>query len=155
MRIVGLGAEKRQGRFNSLLNAIKTGAIDGPDSPLELSREENRSIAYNLRNLHSRSQLTCKLLLLRLNDEIAGKPQNLDPGDYTVEHVLPQRPGRNSQWRTWFPQPDERERSTHSLGNLVLVTREQNERARNADFARKLVAYFSGSKPEPDRKSVV
>jgi hypothetical protein len=78
---------------------------------------------------------------LRLNDEIARNTTVLDPGDYSVEHVLPQRPAANSEWRRWLPDSEERETCTESLGNLVAVTPRQNDRARNQDFARKREIY--------------
>lgn len=144
LRILGLGADKRLTRFNAVLAAVRDDkALDPTSAAFEFSRDELRNIQYNLRNLHSRSQLTCKLVLSRLNDELAKKPLALDPGDYTVEHVLPQKPGRSSTWRIWFPNADERESYTQSLGNLVLVTRSQNERARNMELSRKLEVYFS------------
>lgn len=150
LRLLGIGADKRQTRFNQVLGAVRAGRIDEPGGPLELSREECRNILYNMRNLHARSQLTCKLLLLRVNDELAAAPQCLDPALYTVEHVLPQRPARNSQWRQWFASADAREAATQSLGNLVLVTREQNDKARNLELARKLDIYFApGADPVP------
>lgn len=143
LRLLGIGADKRLARFQAVVQAIRKGtALDAGHSPLEISREEQRNILYNLRRLHARSQLTCKLVLLRLNDELAGAAQNLAPGDFTVEHVLPQKPGRNSAWRAWFPSADERETCTNSIGNLVLVTRQQNDRARNAELPRKLEVYF-------------
>ena len=143
LRLLGIGADKRVSRFNAVLAAIRSGRLDAPGSPLDLTREESRNIVHNLRGLHTRSQLTCKLLLLRLNDELAGSPQGLDPQLYTVEHVLPQRPNRASAWRTSFPLAEEREACTQSLGNLVLVTRTQNDRARNMELARKLSVYFA------------
>ena len=60
----------------------------------------------------------------------------------SVEHVLPRKSNPNSQWRGWFADPSEREVYTESLGNLVLVTKAQNDRAGNQDFARKLEVYF-------------
>ena len=143
LRLLGIGADKRKTRFRQVLAAVRQGRVDASDGPLELTREEGRNINYNLRSLHARSQLTCKLLLLRVNDEIAGGPQNLDPSRYTVEHVLPQRPARGSRWRTWFAAGEERETATQSLGNLVLVTLGQNSRARNGELDRKLAVYFT------------
>ncbi len=144
LRLLGLGADKRRTRFLALLSAVRIGAnFEAHDSPMELARDELRNIQYNLRNLHARSQLTCKLVLLRLNDELMDKPQQVDPGRLTVEHVLPQKPGRQSQWRTWYPTADEREASVQSLGNLVLVTKEENDRARNLELARKQEIYFA------------
>lgn len=65
----------------------------------------------------------------------------LDPSDYSVEHVLPQRPSATGEWRRWFPDGEEREACTESLGNLVVVTQRQNERARNQEFQRKRDSY--------------
>jgi hypothetical protein len=154
LRLLGLGADKRLSRFRGVVRAIHNGNVfDSRTSPLDLGRDEQRNILYNLRNLHVRSPLTCKLVLLRLNDELAGVPQNLSPPDLTVEHVLPQKPSRNSVWRTWFPTADEREACVNSVGNLVLVTRAQNEMARNNDLARKLTAYFeNGAVPHITRE---
>jgi hypothetical protein len=143
LRLLGMGTDKRLARFHAVVLAIRRGvALDARNGPLQLSREEQRNILYNLRNLHTRSPLTCKLVLLRLNDELCGVPQHLSPADYTVEHILPQKPGRTSAWRSWFPSADEREACTNSIGNLVLVTREQNDRARNAELTRKLEIFF-------------
>jgi hypothetical protein len=98
---------------------------------------------YNLRDLHARDASTAKHLLLRLTDHMAGNPQSFSfPDDMSVEHVLPRKSNPNSQCRGWFADPSERESYTESLGNLVLVTKAQNDRAGNQDFARKLEVYF-------------
>ncbi len=143
LRLLCIGAGKRTTRFAGVLSAIGDNSLFDPErSPCILTRDEQRHITYNLRNLHERHPLTCKLVLLRLNDELAGSPQHLDPVEWTVEHVLPQSPGRNGLWREWFPDNDERELLTQSLGNLVLVRRSQNDKASNQDFARKKAVYF-------------
>lgn len=146
LRLLGIGADKRASRFRAVVQAIRRGTVmDDPRSPLELGRDELRNILYNLRNLHLRSPLICKLVLLRLNDELAGSLQSLSAADFTVEHVLPQKPGRNSAWREWFPIAEERERCINSIGNLVLVRRRQNENARNRELSDKLEIYFGSS----------
>jgi len=150
LRVLGIGSDKRATRYRAVLEAIRVGRIDHPTSPLDLSRDEQRLIAFNLRTLHTRSQLACKLVLLRLNDLMAGQPQHLDPAAFTVEHVLPQKPGRSSQWCEWFPRTDERAQCTQSIGNLILVSRDENEQASNLDFARKLEIYFGkGAERQP------
>ena len=63
---------------------------------------------------------------MRLNDLRTGKA--VSTGDLTVEHVLPKKLSAGSPWRPWFPIPEVRERCTDSLGNLVLVTKEQNDK---------------------------
>jgi hypothetical protein len=93
--------------------------------------------------MHGRHASTAKHLLLRLTDAKAGKPQSSSlPSNMTVEHVLPKKLRAHSQWRDWHPDPEVRERCTDSLGNLVLVTKDQNDKAGNHEFARKLEVYF-------------
>jgi hypothetical protein len=153
LRLLCIGTNKRAGRYNDILLAIHGGTLFDPKStPCILDRDEQRHITYNLYNLYERHPLTCKLVLLRLNDELAGAPQNLDPKEWTVEHVLPQSPGRKSLWRTWFPDPNERDSFARSLGNLVLVRRSQNDRASNQELDHKQAVYFSG---RPDSMPVI
>lgn len=144
LRILGVGSGRRAQRFGAVITAIRGGQdLRAATSPLNFSREELRTIAFNLRDLHVRSAQTAKLVLMRLNDEIAKAQQSAALQDYTVEHVLARRHGANSQWRTWYPNPQEREACTESLGNLVLVTKAQNDKAGNLDFARKREVYFN------------
>lgn len=145
VRLLGIGGSKRARRFGAVVAAIRDGRDLGQtDSPLELTRHELKTIQHNLRDLHDRNAPAAKHLLLRLNERKAGGAAfSLTPGEVTVEHVLPRKLGANSQWRAWHPDPAERERSTESLGNLVLVTKAQNDRAGNQDLARKLDVYFN------------
>jgi hypothetical protein len=144
IRILGIGGSKRAGRFGAVIDAIQAGRdVMGDDSPLQLTRAELRTIQHNLGDMHGRHASTAKHLLLRLTDAMAGKPQSLSlPGNMTVEHVLPKKLSSASAWRSWHPDPEERERCTNSLGNLVLVTKDQNDKAGNHEFARKLEVYF-------------
>jgi hypothetical protein len=149
LRILGHGTNRRVARFSAVVHAMRDSqSLKGAASPLALSREELRTIHHNLRDLHARSAPMAKLVLLRLNDQMAGGPQALPIEDLTVEHLLPRKPGVNSPWRVWFADPAERDQHTESLGNLVLVTKAQNDRAGNLDFARKKEVLFkAGSTP--------
>ena len=142
LRLLCYGTSKRKRRFAEVVDLIKSGTpIGTSEPPFRLSREETRNIGYHLRSPYKRDQQVCKLLLLRLNDEMSRSTTLLDPGDYSVEHVLPQRPGAASEWRRWYADAEEREMCTESLGNLVAVTQKQNDRARNQEFARKREIY--------------
>src|SRR5262245_11302413 len=144
MRILGMGTKRRAARLGAVINALRQDSdLWTPGSQLMLTREEQSTIRHNLRDLHARSAPLAKLVLLRLNAEIAGRPQDLPIEDLTVEHILPRKPSANSRWRQWFPDPAERGRCTESLGNLVLMTRAQNDRAGNQDFARKQQVLFA------------
>lgn len=142
LRILCLGNGRRVRRFGAVVEAIKSGAALKPDAPVfRLTREEMRSLLHNLKNLHGRNAQVCKLILLRLNDGLLDRTTVLDPAVFTVEHVLPQRPSATSEWRRLFPDGEEREACTECLGNLVLVTQKQNDRARNQELAAKQAIY--------------
>jgi hypothetical protein len=142
LRVLCLGAGKRVRRLGNIVAHIKSRAPVTPgEGPFQLSRDELRNIGYHLRTMYRRDAQVCKQLLLRLNDELTRSTTVLDPKDYSVEHVLPQRPGATSEWRRWFADAEEREACTESLGNLVAVTQKQNDRARNQEFSRKREIY--------------
>jgi len=146
LRILGHGTKRRASRFGAVVHAIRSGRdLKGAASPLNLAREELRTIHHNLRDLHARSAPMAKLVLLRLNDHLAGSQQIGPFDDLSVEHLLPRKPGINSPWRECFPDPGERDRHTESLGNLVLVTKAQNDKAGNLDFARKKDVLFNAA----------
>jgi len=148
MRVLGLGSDKRQARMQQIRAAIEKGrAVMAENGPLDHTAEEIRNIRHNLRDLHPRSQLSCKLVLMRLESEISGDAKRLDAEELTVEHILPQKPARTSIWRNWFTDAEERQACTGSLGNLVLVPRALNERARNQDFERKHAIFFAANAP--------
>jgi Protein of unknown function DUF262/Protein of unknown function (DUF1524) len=141
LRLQCLASNKRTARFQPLIKAI----IDNPEAglnnlPFPLENKERRHVAMNLGRLHDRNAQICKLVLLRLNDEIAGGLQNIDPEKYSVEHILPKNIGADSEWQRLFTV-DQREKSLQLLGNLTLVTKSQNERAANMDFAGKREIY--------------
>jgi hypothetical protein len=144
LRILRMGTKRRAARLGAVISALRQGSdMRAPASQLMLTREEQSTIRHNLRDLHARSAPLAKLVLLRLNEEMSGRAQNVPIEDLTVEHILPRKPSTNSRWRQWFPDPSERGRCTESLGNLVLMTRAQNDRAGNQDFARKQQVLFA------------
>lgn len=150
MRLLCAGTGKRVRRFADIIEVIRSGEpIDSTHPVFQLAREETRSIAFHLKDLHKRGPKICKLLLLRLGDEISGTLTNRDPESYTIEHILPQRPSATSEWRVWYPTSEERSQCVESLGNLVLISQEQNDKARNASFSAKKAIYVQAPDNAP------
>ena len=143
VRLMGLGGEKRGQRMAAVTALVSGGnSALGPWPPLQLSRDELRTIAFSLRDLHKRSPQVCRLVLLRLNERLGGV---IIPADVvlTVEHILPLKVAANSRWRSDFPDADARLKLATCLGNLTIVTGPVNERASNHDYARKCEIYFA------------
>ena len=150
MRLLCAGTGKRVRRFADIVDAIKSGQpLIESHAAFQLSREESRSIAFHLKDMHKRGPKICKLLLMRLGDVLAGTLSDADPDLYTIEHILPQRPSASSEWRRLFPTAEERAQCVESLGNLVLISQTQNDKARNASFAVKKVIYADAHETAP------
>jgi hypothetical protein len=142
LRLQCLASNKRTARFQPLIKAINDNpGIDPSALPFALTDKEKRHVSVNLNRLHERNAQVCKLVLLRLNDEIGGGLQYIDQDKYTVEHILPKNAGSDSDWQQRFT-PEQRDKSLQVLGNLTLVTRSQNERAANMAFSGKKAIYF-------------
>jgi len=149
-RLLCAGSGKRVRRFADLVKAIRSGEpIDETHPALQLTRDEVRSIAFHLKDFHKRNPRACRFLLLRLGDELGGPAPAVDADLYTIEHVLPQRPSASSIWRQWFPNAEERSQLVDSLGNLVLITQQENDKARNASWETKKEIYAKAASRAP------
>lgn len=138
-------ATPRALRYADLLRELAAG--EGLNAPaFELSAGEK---ADTLRRLDGDLYLVTKVrryVLLRLDETLANGPGvTYDHKLITVEHVLPQNPGQNSQWLERFDD-DHRTRWTHRIANLVLLNHAKNSQAQNYDFELKKQKYFTGKR---------
>jgi hypothetical protein len=134
----------RVDRYARLLADLDGGA--GADAPaFELSADEAEETVELLNgNIYWANSRLRKYLLLRLEEVIAAKGAPiLQSKNITIEHVLPQNPKMNSNWRTLFSE-EQRELWTHRFGNLVLLNKHKNPSASNLEFEAKKEKYFKG-----------
>lgn len=145
MLIRGVYATPRQQRYMDLLKQLVAG--DGLDSDnFDLSEREILETRDALNGDIYLSTRIRRYVLLRLDSVLADDPgASYDHKIITVEHVLPQSPAVDSQWARDFSQ-DDRDKWTHKLGNLLLLNRRTNSRARNYDFETKKEKYFTSKK---------
>ncbi len=146
MEISRVGVNDRIERFSRLTKSVETkGDLFAASSALQLNSAEQYATYTVLsgplyETLYSRALSS---VLMRLDSLVAGGGASYEYETITVEHVLPQSPLPNSEWLTWFPNPEIRASSVHQLGTLVLLTRKKNSSASNYEFARKKEAYFT------------
>lgn len=142
LMIVRAGINERIGRYSQLLSAIEGGEdLFAPDSPLQLSPDEQGNVLKTLDGDLYLIQKIRRYVLLRLDAALSGGEAFYNLSNITVEHVLPQNPG--SEWIKWFPTQEERERYVHRLGNLVLLSHAKNSAAQNYEFGLKKKTYFT------------
>lgn len=65
------------------------------------------------------------------------------PNTISVEHILPQNPTNDSQWRKDFNDENLAE-WTDKIGNLIIISRRKNSSQGNKDFIEKKKKYFAG-----------
>lgn len=140
--IIQLTPTQRISNMNDVLKAIE--AAKQPDDVLaskvfDFQREQLVTLLDGA--IYGRR--FAKYVLLRLEYLLASHaaPLNL-PDEISVEHVLPQNPGKESQWAKAFNEA-EREAWLHRLGNLMLLSRRKNTSLGNLDFAEKRARYFA------------
>lgn len=146
MLIRKAGVNERIERFSRLTAAIEAGDdLALPDSALQLTPQEQyatwAALDGPLYQTHSARALG--VILLRMDALVSDGSKTMAHDLVTVEHVLPQQPGPDSQWLKWMPSVQERALWVHKLGNLALLNRKKNSAASNYDFDRKKQAYFS------------
>ena len=141
---------ERISRYAMVLQAIERGdPLRQDGSPLQLGIVEKAAILRTLDGPVYRLPRVPQPLLLRLDGLVAGAEASYNRPVISIEHVLPQNPRDNSQWREWFPDDEERELWTHRLANLALLSRRKNFSASNWDFERKKKEYFTSGNVTP------
>ena len=137
--IRGANVNERIRRYAEVIGSIEQGAdLSEEASPLQLKQGEKTDILHRLDG-----GIYNMPLLMRLNSlRYEGEPPDDLAWATSIEHVLPQNPSADSEWMRNFPDETERVRWTHSLANLVLLSRRKNSQASNWDFKRKKEVYF-------------
>ncbi|HCH5919349.1 DUF262 domain-containing HNH endonuclease family protein [Vibrio diabolicus] len=132
---------KRIERMNDIIRAIEAAQdadeVFGDRTPFSFD-QDGFSRAVNAAVYGRRFT---RYLLLKLDYLYADHSQRMSLEFLSVEHILPQNPKVDSQWRIDFTD-EQRSEWTHRLGNLVLITTKKNTSQGNNDFEIKKKKYF-------------
>ncbi|WP_170287618.1 DUF4357 domain-containing protein [Aquibacillus halophilus] len=135
----------RMSKYSQVLKEMEIGVdVFSERSTLELSNEERIDVISQLNGdvYISLKDTAKRYILLRLDSLLTKGQPYYNHSVITVEHVLPQKPNEGSEWLKVF---DKTEDCVHKLGNLVLLTRQKNSKAKNFDFEKKKASYFQAS----------
>lgn len=144
LMILRSNINERIERYSRLLNAIEQEEdLFNSHSPLQFTPEESNNIVKVLDSDLYLIKKIRRYVLVRLDAALSEGEASYNFSNITVEHVLPQNPGANSEWMKWFPSEQERDQYVHRLGNLVLLSSAKNTLAQNYDFDVKKQKYFT------------
>jgi hypothetical protein len=135
----GVRKDERYSRYTDLLASIK----DAKEAATVLGAvkfdEEAVRTACAATNFYSTGY--SKYLLLRAEILASELDQEREFAVRSVEHVLPQSPKPDSEWRKKFSDEDIAA-VVHKAGNLVLLSKGKNSAASNREFAEKKEKYL-------------
>ncbi len=111
--------------------------------PLAIPRDEARRARERLAGRFG-SYGQRRAIALRLNAALAGGRTIPPESDATVEHVLPRNPPEDSYWLITWPDAARRREQCDTIGNFVLLTNRENQKADRLDYRVKKEIYFNG-----------
>lgn len=142
--VCGITPTIRLDAMNDILKTIditNVNNIDNLISDKELFQVDVNEFKKNIEGNIYKKQFA-RHLLLKLEYLLSDNTVHLSGYNYiTVEHVLPQNPKDDSQWKKDFNEID-REKWTNRLANLVLISQKKNSALGNSDFVEKKKVYL-------------
>ncbi|OYR16258.1 HNH endonuclease family protein [Brucella thiophenivorans] len=142
------GFNARLEKFRSLIEAIQRDDFDGDSSKLEamhLSDKEMKDFREALNgDIYSKLPKARAALVLSLEKLMNDQSAIFEYRNVQIEHILPQRPAKNSDWLTLFADQEIRDDWTHRIANLAPLYSRKNPAASNYDFNKKKEVYFFG-----------
>lgn len=112
----------------------------GPKGALDLTDGEHLKLLATLNKSRKRDRQR-RLLLIRLEAAMPGGHHLQMTDDVTVEHILPRAGG--AWWNERFPDTAMRNEAAHLLGNLTLITYDQNSTAAARPYPEKRKVIFN------------
>lgn len=130
----------RDRRYMDLIADISAGQAFSPGSGLTIADAERREVRRILGGPNFTKRRYKQFLLLRIDAELRGETEPLAPPIGTIEHIYPGRPHESSQWKVDFKGP-QAGLLRQTIGNLTLLTSEEQNVVKNVDFVHKREVY--------------
>lgn len=141
--IIGLTPTSRIENMNNIIKII-----DSTGTTEDILKNEifkiNQNDFMNVLSDNIYGRRFARYVLYKL-DYLYGNSDKINvPSVITAEHILPQTPKDDSQWKIDFTD-EEREKWTHKIGNLVLISRRKNSSQGSKDYEDKKTKYFKNN----------
>ena len=137
LRIASVDPGERERRINRLLGEIdRNGPVD-KCTELQIEGKLRAQALNNLRSNNIHRKAFCRPLLRRISTALGDPMEKLADGLITIEHVLPRNPPSKREWWSTFSKPKQLKAYTNRLGNLTLLTPEENREADSRNYGEK------------------
>lgn len=138
MRLAGVDPDRQDNRIIRLLKQIETVADVAAIRELDIEAKLRSAALKALRSVSFRAKKFAPAVLRRLSVELGDDARELgSAASLTIEHVLPLSPPPGRHWHQDFRSRASVKAYTNRLGNLSLLTFDENQRAGSSDWAAK------------------
>ena len=139
--ICGRKSNEQEAMYNRIAREVSEGRVVGVATAIAALRpvypqdaEFRAAFAEKtLRTTSSRNRKLARFILFKLEEKLSGNSFELESARYDIEHVLPENP--DDDWGQFDEQ--QRDASTHRLGNMTLLESARNRELGNKGFADK------------------
>jgi hypothetical protein len=135
-----IDTRSQEGRYKRAMQGVADDrALYGKNGALDLSEAEHRKLLATLNRSRKRDRQR-RLLLIRIEAALPNGRLVDMTDDVTVEHILPK--GSSAWWNERFPDQVRRNDVCHLIGNLTLITHEQQKLADTKSYTEKRKVFF-------------
>lgn len=118
-------------------------SLANPLKSIELTKWEKQKFADALAGeIYPMTAQRRNYIIQRLDSFVSDGAASYNSKVFTIEHVLPQHPAKDSEWMKLWPDEQEQKYWLNRIANLVPLTRRHNSEAQNFDFPTKKIKYF-------------
>ena len=110
-------------------------SISAPLVNIELTDWEKQQFIEALKgDVYSMTAQRRNYIIQRLDSFVSDGGATYNTKIFTIEHVLPQHPGKDSEWMKIWPDVQQQKYWLNKIANLVPLTRQRNSAAQNYDL---------------------
>lgn len=128
-KIAGVDPGVSETRMHRLMDEIEAGTPPTAMSRLAIESKVRSDAIYNLRSANFAAKHYAGCVLRRLSATLGSDPGPILRDEVTIEHILPRNPHGCKSWLTAFRNPDGCRVHHQKLGNVVLLSGRDNQRA--------------------------
>lgn len=141
MYICRFNVNQRIERYAKVMHEMEKDSL----APLEFGDNEKSDLMGVLNgNVYEENNSKLRnYIILRLDSFMSDGVASYDYKTLTIEHVLPQTIGKDSEWLQNWEDATIREQWLHKIANLVPLSRRKNSAAQNYGFKEKKEKYFT------------
>lgn len=141
LRLAGSDPIEQERRFIDLVGDVDRVGVPDEMKSLQIDSKMLKSALKNLRSRTFYAKHYCGHVLRLLSLRLGNDPGVVNRTSLTIEHILPRNPSNCPAWKQSFPNLAAVADYSNRLGNLVLLTPEQNQSLGNADYELKRTAF--------------